>query len=174
MSHRSLIAAALIAAAATSLAAQTTVRAKAKAFTLDSVAPTPTPPVDAAPAPDPASESPPAVTPTLPEDARVAAPAAPLRATFTLDTPIQALIADPAARAVLDKDLPGMSDDPNLAKFQMLSLRSLQPQTGGQLSNAMLARVASDLDVLGGGTGMTKKIAPVKAGNSRRNNDTSR
>ena len=94
-----------------------------------------------------------------------------MRGIFTLDTPIQDLIADPGAKKVLDKDLPGMSDDENVDKFKTLSLRSLQPQTGGQLTDAMLAKVASDLDVLGGGSGTAALSAPVKAGNSRRNSD---
>ena len=64
---------------------------------------------------------------------------------FTLDTPIEQLLADPRARAVLDADLPGMSADPNLPKFQLMSLRQLQPMTGGQMSNALLAKTGADL-----------------------------
>lgn len=64
---------------------------------------------------------------------------------FTLDTPIKMLIADPAAKAVLDKDLPGMSSDENLPKFEDKSLRQLQPMSGGQLTDAMLKQVAADL-----------------------------
>jgi hypothetical protein len=74
------------------------------------------------------------------------APAAPsIEAHYTLDTPIKDLIADPAAKAVLDKDLPGMSSDENLPKFEDKSLRELQPMTGGQLTDAMLKQVATDL-----------------------------
>jgi len=69
---------------------------------------------------------------------------------FTLDTPIKDLIADPAAKAVLDKDLPGMSSDENLPKFEDKSLRELQPLTGGQLTDALLKRVAGDLAAIGG------------------------
>ena len=68
-----------------------------------------------------------------------------INAHYTLDTPIKALIADPQAKAVLDKDLPGMSTDPNLAKFEDKSLRQLQPLTGGQLTDDMLKKVAQDL-----------------------------
>ena len=176
MPNRPLLAAVALLGAITStvVAQHTKPSAKAKAFTLDSVEPSATP-TDAAPTPSPTADIP-APTPTLtapalPETDAVATTAAPVRGIFTLDTPIQDLIADPGAKKVLDKDLPGMSDDENVDKFKTLSLRSLQPQTGGQLTDAMLAKVASDLDVLGGGSGTAALTAPVKAGNSRRNSD---
>ncbi len=71
--------------------------------------------------------------------------AASINAHFTLDTPIKDLIADPQAKAVLDKDLPGMSADENLPKFEDKSLRQLQPLTGGQLTDDLLKKVATDL-----------------------------
>lgn len=167
--------------AATVVTSQTTPSEKARAFTLDNLTPSPattdpTPTPQATPTPLPSPDAsgplPPLAAPPLPENAATASTAAPVRAVFTLDTPIQDLLADPAAKGVLDKDLPGMSDDENIDKFKMLSLRSLQPQTGGQLTDALLAKVASDLDVLAGGSGTV--TAPVKAGNSKRNRDASR
>ena len=77
------------------------------------------------------------------------APAA-INAHYTLDTPIKILIADPAAKAVLDKDLPGMSSDENLPKFDDKSLRELQPLSGGQLTDALMKQVAADLTAIGG------------------------
>lgn len=176
MSIRLLLSSAvLIAAAASAGSGQKVSPSKAaEAFTLDSVSPGATATPDASATPGPAV-TPTVAAPAIPENAALATPASPaMRAVFTLDTPIQDLLADPGAKAVLDKDLPGMSDDENLDKFKMLGLRALQPQTGGQLTDAMLAKVASDLDVLGGGTGSAVMTAPVKAGNPRRNRDTSR
>ena len=181
MSIRLLLAAVpLIAAAATASPGQqaSSPSEAARAFTLDALTPTPTS------TPTPADAASPAAAPTLaapviPDSAPVAlpepatAPPPAVRAVYTLDTPIQDLIADPGARAVLDRDLPGMSDDENLDKFKMLSLRSLQPQTGGQLTDAMLTKVAADLVVLGGGPDVATP-APIRAGNSKRNNDASR
>ena len=69
---------------------------------------------------------------------------------YTLDTPIKVLVADPAAKAVLDKDLPGMSSDENLPKFEDKSLRQLQPLTGGQLTDALMTEVGADLAALDG------------------------
>lgn len=76
------------------------------------------------------------------EDAAVTAPTG---APLTLDTPIAELIADPRGKRVLDRDLPGLSTDKNLDKFQALSLRRLAPQTGGRLTPALLETVARDL-----------------------------
>ncbi|WP_375396036.1 hypothetical protein [uncultured Sphingomonas sp.] len=66
-------------------------------------------------------------------------------AVFTLDTPISQIIADPKAKVVLDTDLPGLSTDTNLAKFQSMSLRQFQPMTGGQMTDALLAKTGADL-----------------------------
>ena len=72
-------------------------------------------------------------------------------ADFSLDTPIETLLADVRARAVLDRNLPGLSDDANLAKFKALSLRRLAPLSGGQLTEELLARTAYDLAALSAG-----------------------
>lgn len=71
---------------------------------------------------------------------------------FSLDTPIIELIADPRAKAVLDKDMPGMSGDKNIDKFKYLSLRKFQPLTGGQLTDALLAATGADLAAIPGDT----------------------
>ncbi|MEH3158027.1 MAG: hypothetical protein PGN08_03320 [Sphingomonas taxi] len=93
---------------------------------------------------EPAPEPPPAPAPAAP-------PTSAARTHFSLDTPIADLIADPRAKAVLDKDMPGLSSDENLAKFQTLSLRRLAPLSGGQLTGELLSKVAYDLAALGGG-----------------------
>lgn len=82
---------------------------------------------------------------------------------FSLDTPIADLIADPKAKAILDRDLPGLSDDENLPKFKALSLRKLAPLSGGQMTPALLAKVGGDLAALGGNA-----PPPVKPVESRR------
>ncbi|MDQ2891585.1 MAG: hypothetical protein M3R64_00655 [Pseudomonadota bacterium] len=64
-----------------------------------------------------------------------------------LDIPIASLIANPATRAVLDRDLPGLTADENLPKFQTKSLREFQPLTGGQLTDALLSKVEADFRV---------------------------
>lgn len=164
MSIRLLLPIIALSAAMPAMAGQVAPRKAAKAFTLNGLD---------APAPAPATpEEPPVAVDAAPD---AAAPI--VRGAFTLDTPVQDLIADAGAKAVLDKDLPGMSDDENLPKFKALSLRQLQPQTGGQLTDAMLAKVASDLDILAGGTGRLAAAAPAPkpaTGQAKRNRDQSR
>jgi hypothetical protein len=133
---------------------------RAKAFALDGIDTPAAQTATAAPAPEPTATA--SATPA----------ASGLRASFTLDTPIADLIADPAAKAVLDKDLPGLSSDKNLDKFAKLGLRQFQPLTGGQLTDALLVQVARDLAGLSGP--MLAPIAPVAGGGSRRNHDASR
>ena len=48
---------------------------------------------------------------------------------------------------MLDRDLPGLSSDENFAKFSGKSLREFQPLTGGQLTDALLAKVEADMKV---------------------------
>jgi len=86
-----------------------------------------------APAPAPASA--PAATPD------VAATAA----KFTLDTPIEAIAADPAGKAVLDADFPGMLTHPAYDEFKGMSLAAVQPMSNGQITEEQLAKAKVDL-----------------------------
>lgn len=82
-------------------------------------------------------------TVTSSEPAAEAAPTA--TGGFTLDTPIGALLADYRSKAVLDKDMPGLSTDKNLDKFKPLSLNKLAPLSGGRLTPELLAKVGKHL-----------------------------
>ena len=113
----------------------------------------------------------------LPADETVTAPAepaapvaaatppapAPPAGGYSLDTPIADLIAEPRAKAILDRDVPGMSDDPNLPKFQSLSLRKLAPLSGGQMTPTLLAKVAADLAAIEGASAPAKKVQSRRA-----------
>ena len=77
--------------------------------------------------------------------------ASPADASFSLDTPIAALIADYRAKAVLDRNLPGLSADENLDKFKAMSLRQFAPLTGGQLTAELMTKTAYDLAAITAG-----------------------
>lgn len=78
--------------------------------------------------------------------AQTAAPAAPeAAAKLTVDTPIEQLIANEKAKAVLDARIPGLSSHPMLDQFKAMTLKQLQPMSGGQLTDAMVDAVAADL-----------------------------
>lgn len=73
------------------------------------------------------------------------APAAAAVAAFTLDTPIEALVADARTKAVLDKHLPGIDQHPAFEQFKALSLNALAPYSQGMITPDLLALVAADL-----------------------------
>ena len=75
------------------------------------------------------------------------APAAPAAATakFTLDTPIEAIVADPAGKAVIEKDLPGTTTHPMYDQFKAMSLNQVAPIAADKITPAVLAKVQADL-----------------------------
>lgn len=80
-----------------------------------------------------------------------AAIAAPIPATaeaavrLSLDTPIEAIVADPAGKAVLDANLPGIESHPSYDMFKGMSLRQLAPYSQGKLTDEILAKVEKEL-----------------------------
>ncbi|WP_254603013.1 hypothetical protein [Sphingomonas bacterium] len=95
-------------------------------------------------------------------------------AVFTLDTPIGQIIADPKAKLVLDTDLPGLSTDTNLAKFQSMSLRQFQPMTGGQMTDALLAKTGADLAAIAPSPVLARSPVPVPRSPTSRRADNGR
>ncbi|MEW6598210.1 MAG: hypothetical protein AB1429_12025 [Pseudomonadota bacterium] len=71
-------------------------------------------------------------------------------AKFTTDTPIQDLVANPGAKAVLDKVFPGLTTHPSYDTFKALSLKALAPYSQGKIDDAKLAEAQKALaDVKG-------------------------
>ena len=83
--------------------------------------------------------------PLAAQDAHGAHAAMATAAKFTLDTPIEALAADPAAKAVLDKFLPGTTTHPSYDMFKGMTLRAVQPFSGGAITDEALANVEREL-----------------------------
>lgn len=81
--------------------------------------------------------------------AAVAAPSTPPAAqavsTFTLDTPIEQLVASTAAKAALDRSVPGLSTHEHYDMFKSMSLRQLAPMSQGRLTDETLAKVEAEL-----------------------------
>jgi hypothetical protein len=65
-----------------------------------------------------------------------------------LNTSIEAICATRAGKAVLDRDLPGLTARPEFAMFKAMTLKQLQPMSKGKLTDAQLNKVASDLAAL--------------------------
>ena len=91
-----------------------------------------------------AAQTAPAPAPS-PSPAPAAPAAAAATAKFTLDTPIQDIVADAQGKAVLDKDLPGLTGLQQYDMFKALSLKQVQAYSEGKLTDELLAKTAADL-----------------------------
>ena len=66
-------------------------------------------------------------------------------ARLTLDTPLGELLADPAAKAVVDGVLPGLDQHPAYEMAKGMSLRQIQPYAEGAITDEHLARIEAGL-----------------------------
>ncbi|WP_425228152.1 hypothetical protein [Sphingomonas sp.] len=64
---------------------------------------------------------------------------------LNLDVPVETIVADTAGKAVLDRDLPGLTTHEMYDTFKGMSLHQLQGYAPDRLTDANLARVATDL-----------------------------
>jgi hypothetical protein len=79
-------------------------------------------------------------------------PAAPQAAAtqqpLTIDSPIEVLVAVPQAKAVLDANIPGLTEHPMYDKFKGENLRVLAPKFGGAITPKVVAKLQADLAAL--------------------------
>lgn len=75
------------------------------------------------------------------------APAPAPAAAFTIDTPIEALMADERAKAVVAANFGGqdLTQHPAYEQFKSLSLKALAPFSQGLITEEMLTKIAADL-----------------------------
>lgn len=66
-------------------------------------------------------------------------------AAFSIDTPIETLMADERAKAVLLKHLGPVDQHPAYADFKALSLKALAPFSQGLISEETLGKIGADL-----------------------------
>nr|WP_316629457.1 hypothetical protein [uncultured Brevundimonas sp.] len=87
-----------------------------------------------------------------------AAPAEAPQTAFTLDTPIEVLAADAGARAVLERELPGLIGHERFDQFKAMSLKALKPFSGDLITDERLAAVEA---ALAGPTSSSEAPNPV-------------
>jgi len=73
-------------------------------------------------------------------------PPTPPPAHLCVDSPIRDLLANPAAVAVLNKDLPGMTSDPRLEMAKSMSLRQIARIPDAHIDEAKLKLIEADLE----------------------------
>ncbi len=66
----------------------------------------------------------------------------------TIDSPIEALVNDPATKAVLEKHLPGMDKHPAYGQFKGMTLRQVAPYSQGNITDEKIAAIDADLKAL--------------------------
>ena len=89
-----------------------------------------------------------AATPALAQQAAPAAaeaPAAPAAVYSSSTTPIGTLLDDADAKAVLDKDVPGLTTNPQIEMARGMTLKDIQSYAAGQLSDEVLKKVDTAL-----------------------------
>jgi hypothetical protein len=67
---------------------------------------------------------------------------------YSEETPLETLAADPAAAAILNKDLPGLLTDAQYPMFKKMSLKTLQEASGGDLSKNDVEKTVAELQTL--------------------------
>lgn len=84
--------------------------------------------------------------PAVAETAAAAAPApVPAAKLNTADTSIGELIDNAAAKAVLDKHMPGFSGNPQVEMARGMTLRAIQPMVPDQIKVETLDKIDADL-----------------------------
>ena len=63
-------------------------------------------------------------------------------AKLTINAPIEALVANEQAKAVLNAYLPGMTEHPSYPMFKAMSLRDVQPFSQGMITDDTLSKIA--------------------------------
>ena len=91
---------------------------------------------------------------TAPVVAFAAEPSPPAAAKATTaysveDTDIGTLLDDPAARAILDKQIPGMTTNPQIEMARSFTLRQIQQFAADQVTDEVLAKIDADFKALG-------------------------
>ncbi len=66
----------------------------------------------------------------------------------TAETTIGVLLEDAAAKAILDKHIPGMTDNPSIAMAAGMTLKALQGFTGDKITDEMLVAVDADFKTM--------------------------
>ena len=82
-------------------------------------------------------------------EATTAAPSEPVKSgPPSIDWPIQDLLADRDAKGVIEKNLPGVQDDPRLDAVKTMSLRRVATFSEAQIDQAKLDAIQTDLAAL--------------------------
>lgn len=85
--------------------------------------------------------------PAPPAETKAPAPAAAAATTkySTADTEIGALLDDPAAKAIVEKHIPGMTTNPQVDMARAMTLKDIQAYAPDEVTDERLAAIDADL-----------------------------
>ncbi len=63
----------------------------------------------------------------------------------TIDSSIEAIAANPQGKAILDANFPGMMSHESYPMFKGMTLKQVQPYSGGRITDAQITKVAAEL-----------------------------
>jgi len=66
----------------------------------------------------------------------------------TIESSIEALMADPVTKAVLEKHLPGIDKHPAYGQFKGMTLRQVAPFSQGHITAETIAAIDTDLKAI--------------------------
>ncbi len=69
----------------------------------------------------------------------------------TAETTLGVLLEDAAAKAIIDKHIPGLTDNPSISMAAGMTLKALQAMAGDKITDEMLKAVDSDFKALQSG-----------------------
>lgn len=66
----------------------------------------------------------------------------------TIESSIEALLGDPATKAVVEKHLPGIDRHPAYSQFKSMTLRQVAPYSQGHITPEKITAIDTDLKAL--------------------------
>ena len=67
---------------------------------------------------------------------------------LSMDSKIGDILANPKGKAILDKNLPGFSTNPQMAMAKGMTLKMIAPMSGGKITPAILKAIDEELKKL--------------------------
>jgi hypothetical protein len=67
---------------------------------------------------------------------------------LSIDSPIEAIVADAAGKAAIDASFPGMTSHPAYNQFKGMSLKQVQPMSQGAITDEAIAKVSAALSAI--------------------------
>lgn len=89
-----------------------------------------------------------ALVPAFSSSALAQSPAASAAAMSTQNTTVGELLDNPASKAIVDKYIPGFSDNPQIDMARGMTLAAIQPFAADQVTDEALQKIDADLTKL--------------------------